>query len=213
MNCCLSCLYEYGYFFFHRHSRSMELHIRLMLTQQFIDGCSPKYFGFYWAHTGDKMRLKIKCRETKMPGETMVLDQAIDFDIFFDARVLRHPYLFKKKEYFEIASNGVKLNYVLVFSLVKKTRVFKKKEMKIPFLEYTTSDHESEHEADIEADKDTKDYHKVLGVSLHASKKEIKKSYMRLILLNHPDKNIHRVKEATSRSQEIIEAFNFLMKK
>ena len=53
-----------------------------------------------------------------------------------------------------------------------------------------------------------KDYHKVLGVSKKASKKEIKKAYRKLALKYHPDKC--KEPDAAERFREITEAYAVL---
>jgi DnaJ-class molecular chaperone len=55
---------------------------------------------------------------------------------------------------------------------------------------------------------DTKDYHKVLGVSKKASKKQIQEAYRRLAMEFHPDKN--RAPDAEDRFKEISEAYAVL---
>ena len=50
----------------------------------------------------------------------------------------------------------------------------------------------------------------ILGLSIGATKAEIKKAYIRLIKEWHPDKNPHRIEEATKKSQKIIAAYTIL---
>jgi len=53
-----------------------------------------------------------------------------------------------------------------------------------------------------------KDYHKVLGVSKKASKKEIRKAYRKLALKYHPDKC--KEPDAAEKFKEINEAYAVL---
>jgi DnaJ family protein A protein 5 len=53
-------------------------------------------------------------------------------------------------------------------------------------------------------------FYEVLGVERSAEDAEIKKSYRRLALEWHPDKNLHRSEEATERFKEIQEAYEVL---
>ncbi|KAJ2952765.1 hypothetical protein O0L34_g7125 [Tuta absoluta] len=54
------------------------------------------------------------------------------------------------------------------------------------------------------------DYYRVLGVSRTATEAEIKKSYRKLALKWHPDKNPDNADEATRRFKEISEAYEVL---
>jgi DnaJ-class molecular chaperone len=56
---------------------------------------------------------------------------------------------------------------------------------------------------------DTK-YYDILGVSPDASIEDIKKSARKLLILNHPDKNPHKIEEATKKCQEIQHALSVL---
>ncbi len=56
----------------------------------------------------------------------------------------------------------------------------------------------------------SKDYYKILGVSLNADETEIRKAYRRLALEWHPDRNSGR-SEATERFKEISEAYAVLI--
>ncbi|PHJ20936.1 hypothetical protein CSUI_005228 [Cystoisospora suis] len=53
-------------------------------------------------------------------------------------------------------------------------------------------------------------YYEVLGVSKTATADEIKKSYRKLAIKWHPDKNISKKEEATARFKEISEAYEVL---
>lgn len=55
-----------------------------------------------------------------------------------------------------------------------------------------------------------KDYYSVLGVSEKASSEEIKKSYRKLAVKHHPDKNPGNLKEAEAKFKEISEAYYVL---
>lgn len=55
----------------------------------------------------------------------------------------------------------------------------------------------------------SKDYYRILGVERNASGEEIKKSYRKLALQYHPDKNPNN-KESESRFKEIAEAYDVL---
>jgi curved DNA-binding protein CbpA len=55
-----------------------------------------------------------------------------------------------------------------------------------------------------------KDYYQILGVSKDASIDEIKKSYRKLALQYHPDKNLDNKEEAESKFQQISEAYQVL---
>ena len=54
-----------------------------------------------------------------------------------------------------------------------------------------------------------KDYYKILGVSREASEEEIKKSYRRVAMQNHPDRNPDN-KEAEERFKIASEAYEVL---
>ncbi|NWV46167.1 DNJB8 protein, partial [Daphoenositta chrysoptera] len=54
------------------------------------------------------------------------------------------------------------------------------------------------------------DYYKVLGVQKEASRDDIRKSYHKLALKWHPDKNPRNKEEAEKRFKEIIEAYETL---
>lgn len=53
-------------------------------------------------------------------------------------------------------------------------------------------------------------YYEILGVTKSASNDEIKKSYRRLAIRWHPDKNMNNKEEATARFKEISEAYEVL---
>ena len=55
----------------------------------------------------------------------------------------------------------------------------------------------------------TKNYYEILEVSRNASQEEIKKSYKKLALKYHPDKNKDN-EEATNKFKEIAEAYDTL---
>jgi len=55
-----------------------------------------------------------------------------------------------------------------------------------------------------------KDYYKILEVEKTANPREIKKSYHRLALLWHPDKNPENEEEANNKFKDIIEAYEVL---
>ena len=55
------------------------------------------------------------------------------------------------------------------------------------------------------------DFYKVLSVSETASQDEIKKSYRKMSLLYHPDKNPGN-NEAEEKFKKITEAYNYLKK-
>ncbi len=55
-----------------------------------------------------------------------------------------------------------------------------------------------------------KEYYKILGVSEKASADEIKKTYRKLAVKYHPDKNPGNVKEAEAKFKEISEAYYIL---
>ena len=52
----------------------------------------------------------------------------------------------------------------------------------------------------------------LLGISPGATQAEIKKAFRLKIIEWHPDKNQHRIKEATEMSQKIIAAYTVLSK-
>uniref|UniRef100_A0A803V1P2 DnaJ heat shock protein family (Hsp40) member B8 n=1 Tax=Ficedula albicollis TaxID=59894 RepID=A0A803V1P2_FICAL len=54
------------------------------------------------------------------------------------------------------------------------------------------------------------DYYKVLGLQEDASQDDIKKSYHKLALKWHPDKNPKNKEEAEKRFKEIVEAYEIL---
>lgn len=54
------------------------------------------------------------------------------------------------------------------------------------------------------------EFYKILAVQVEATFEEIKKAYRKQALLWHPDKNRHRLDEATERFQRINEAFDTL---
>ncbi|NXO78968.1 DNJB8 protein, partial [Sitta europaea] len=54
------------------------------------------------------------------------------------------------------------------------------------------------------------DYYKVLGVQENASQEDIKKSYHKLALKWHPDKNPKNKEEAEMKFKEIVEAYEIL---
>jgi len=53
----------------------------------------------------------------------------------------------------------------------------------------------------------------ILGISTHSTEAEIKKAFRQLIILWHPDKNQHRIKEAEEMSKKIIAAYTLLTAK
>lgn len=53
-------------------------------------------------------------------------------------------------------------------------------------------------------------YYELLGVAENATDEEIKRSYRKLALLHHPDKNMHNVQAATIKMREINEAYGVL---
>ena len=57
-----------------------------------------------------------------------------------------------------------------------------------------------------------KDFYEILGVSKNASDDEIKKSYRKLAMKYHPDRN-KGDKEAEKKFKEINEAYKVLLKK
>ncbi|NOQ85795.1 MAG: DnaJ domain-containing protein, partial [Deltaproteobacteria bacterium] len=54
-----------------------------------------------------------------------------------------------------------------------------------------------------------RNYYEILGVSLKATQQEIKKSYRRLALKHHPDRN-PKNKNSESKFREITEAYEVL---
>jgi len=54
------------------------------------------------------------------------------------------------------------------------------------------------------------EYYRLLGISIEATFDEIKKAYRKQALRWHPDKNRHRMEEATNHFQKISEAFDTL---
>ena len=56
-----------------------------------------------------------------------------------------------------------------------------------------------------------KDYYEVLGVDRGASQEEIKKTFRRLALRYHPDRNPQNQKQAEERFKEINEAYQVLI--
>ena len=58
-----------------------------------------------------------------------------------------------------------------------------------------------------------KDHYKILGVEKNASDAEIKKSYKKLALKWHPDKNRENPKEAELKFKEVSEAYQVLIDK
>lgn len=56
----------------------------------------------------------------------------------------------------------------------------------------------------------TECYYDVLGVAMEATDSEIRKAYRKSALQWHPDKNQHRVQEATARMKQITEAYSVL---
>ncbi len=55
-----------------------------------------------------------------------------------------------------------------------------------------------------------KDYYKMLGVSRDTGQDDIKKSFRRLALLYHPDRNPQNQKQAEEKFKEINEAYQVL---
>src|SRR5438132_7770972 len=53
-------------------------------------------------------------------------------------------------------------------------------------------------------------YYKVLGLNERANDNEIKKTYRKLILIWHPDKNINNKEESEKKTKEIIEAYRII---
>jgi len=56
----------------------------------------------------------------------------------------------------------------------------------------------------------TKNYYKILEVKRNADIKEIKKAYKKMALQWHPDKNVENQEEASSKFQEVAEAYEVL---
>eukprot|EP00588_Corethron_pennatum_P012053 CAMPEP_0194278944 /NCGR_PEP_ID=MMETSP0169-20130528/12799_1 /TAXON_ID=218684 /ORGANISM="Corethron pennatum, Strain L29A3" /LENGTH=439 /DNA_ID=CAMNT_0039023267 /DNA_START=323 /DNA_END=1642 /DNA_ORIENTATION=+ len=56
----------------------------------------------------------------------------------------------------------------------------------------------------------TKNYYKILEVKRNADLKEIKKAYKKMALQWHPDKNVENQEEASSKFQEVAEAYEVL---
>ncbi|BEI95756.1 hypothetical protein CcaverHIS631_0107050 [Cutaneotrichosporon cavernicola] len=54
------------------------------------------------------------------------------------------------------------------------------------------------------------DYYEILQVDIEATAEEIKKSYRKLALINHPDKNHHRAEEATKIFADLQQAYEVL---
>jgi len=55
-----------------------------------------------------------------------------------------------------------------------------------------------------------KDYYQVLGISRDVSQEEIKKTFRRLALCYHPDRNLHNKEQAEEKFKEINEAYQVL---
>ena len=53
-------------------------------------------------------------------------------------------------------------------------------------------------------------YYQILNVTKDATLEEIKKAYKKLALKYHPDRNIHKKKEAEQKFKEIVEAYTIL---
>merc|ERR1712224_753339 len=62
----------------------------------------------------------------------------------------------------------------------------------------------------IMASKDRRDYYEVLGVEKTATADEIKKSYRKLAIRWHPDKNPNNKEEAEEKFKEISAAYSIL---
>ena len=56
------------------------------------------------------------------------------------------------------------------------------------------------------------DFYKILGVSQKATESEIKKSYRKLALKWHPDKNPDNLEYATEKFKALAEAYDCLSK-
>ena len=54
------------------------------------------------------------------------------------------------------------------------------------------------------------DYYEILGVSRDASQEDIKKSFRKLALKYHPDRNPDNVEKSTERFKQIIAAYEVL---
>jgi len=54
------------------------------------------------------------------------------------------------------------------------------------------------------------DYYQILGIEKNATQEEIKKSYKKLALKWHPDKNLNNQKEAEAKMKEINQAYETL---
>lgn len=57
----------------------------------------------------------------------------------------------------------------------------------------------------------SKNYYQILEVKENATLEEIKKSYKKLILKCHPDKNLNNQEKATIKTREIIQAYETLL--
>jgi len=58
--------------------------------------------------------------------------------------------------------------------------------------------------------EDVKDYYHILGVTRNADYDEIKKSYHRLMLLLHPDKQLTHDVDVVDKIQDVLEAWEIL---
>lgn len=56
-----------------------------------------------------------------------------------------------------------------------------------------------------------KDYHSILEVNSDATKEDIEKSYRRLVIKYHPDKNLENQEEFSRKFKEIQEAYEYLI--
>jgi DnaJ family protein B protein 4 len=56
----------------------------------------------------------------------------------------------------------------------------------------------------------SRDYYAILGVSKNATKEEIKRSYKKMALLYHPDRNTGNQEQATKKFKEVGEAYEVL---
>src|SRR3954454_9639910 len=56
----------------------------------------------------------------------------------------------------------------------------------------------------------TKSYYEILEVSKDATQEEIKKSYRKLVLKHHPDKNPNNREEAEKKFKEVSKAYQIL---